>query len=95
MKRHPVTKASSAKHTGDADLYVRPISIKMLVPVSLAFAAVVAVISLSLGNEALLPTGQWTPLRVWGIRVLVLLAAFAAGWQVKRWRTRSEARKPR
>jgi hypothetical protein len=88
MKRHPVKTAPSATNEGDADLYVRPISIKMLVPVSLAVASVVAVISFSLGNEALLPTGQWTPLRVWGIRVLVLLAALAAGWQVKRRRRR-------
>jgi hypothetical protein len=95
MKRHPVKKTSSANDEGDADLYVRPFSIKMLVPVSLAVAAVVAVISFSLGNEALLPAGQWTRLRIWGIRVLVLLAAFAAGWQVKRRRRiRSSARKP-
>jgi hypothetical protein len=46
MKSHPGKKAISAKHGDDADLYVRPFSITLLLLVSLAVAAVVAVIIL-------------------------------------------------
>jgi hypothetical protein len=46
MKSHTGKKAMSAKHDDDADLYVRPFSITLLVLVSLAVAAVVAVIIL-------------------------------------------------
>jgi hypothetical protein len=45
MKTHPVKNVSSAK-PDDADLYVRPFSITLLVLVSLAVAAVVAVVIL-------------------------------------------------
>jgi len=46
MKHHPGKSASSATHNDDADLYVRPFSITLLLVVSLAVAAVVAVIIL-------------------------------------------------
>jgi hypothetical protein len=46
MKHHPGKSAWSAKHDDDADLYVRPFSITLLVLVSVAVAAVVAVIIL-------------------------------------------------
>jgi len=46
MKSHPGKKGMSAKHEDDADLYVRPFSITLLLLVSLAVAAVVAVIIL-------------------------------------------------
>jgi len=46
MKHHPGKSASSARHNDDADLYVRPFSITLLLVVSLAVAAVVAVIIL-------------------------------------------------
>jgi hypothetical protein len=45
MRTHPVKNVSSAKHD-DADLYVRPFSITLLVLVSVAVAAVVAVVIL-------------------------------------------------
>ena len=47
MKSYSERNVSSAKHDDDADLYVRPFSITVLVLVSLAVAAVVAVIILS------------------------------------------------
>jgi hypothetical protein len=46
MKSHPGKKAMSVKHDDDADLYARPFSITLLLLVSLAVAAVVAVIIL-------------------------------------------------
>ena len=46
MKSHPGKKAMSAKHDDNADLYVRPFSITLLLLVSLAVAAIVAVIIL-------------------------------------------------
>jgi len=46
MKDHPGKNAMSAKHDDDANLYVRPFSITLLLLVSLAVAAVVAVIIL-------------------------------------------------
>ena len=46
MNSHKVKNVSSAKHDDDADLYVRPFSITLLLLVSLAVAAVVAVIIL-------------------------------------------------
>jgi hypothetical protein len=89
MKSHPPPKASSSNNDdGDAGLYVRPLSIKILVPVSLGVASVVAVISLYLGNEAVVTAGNGTSLRVWGIRVLVLISASVAGWYVTRRRRR-------
>ena len=42
MKNHPGKNAMSAKHDDDADLYVRPFSITLLLLVSLAVAAAVA-----------------------------------------------------
>ena len=40
MKSHPKPKASSSNNDdGDAGLYVRPLSIKILVPVSLGVAS--------------------------------------------------------
>jgi predicted tellurium resistance membrane protein TerC len=77
-------KASSSNDDDDDGLYVRPISIKILVPVSLAAASIVAVIGLYLGNETVVTPEHLTPLRVWAIRVLVLVTALVAGWQVKR-----------
>jgi hypothetical protein len=41
MKSHPGKEAMSAKRDDDADLYVRPLSITLLLLVSLAVAAVV------------------------------------------------------
>ena len=49
MNSHKVKNVSSAKHDDDADLYVRPFSIKLLVLVSLAVAAGVGLIILLLG----------------------------------------------
>jgi hypothetical protein len=46
MKSHPGKNAMSTKHDNDADLYVRPFSITLLLLVSLAVAAVIAVIIL-------------------------------------------------
>jgi hypothetical protein len=46
MKSSAGKEAMSANHDDDADLYVRPFSITLLVLVSLAVAAVVAVIIL-------------------------------------------------
>jgi hypothetical protein len=46
MKSHPGKEAMSAKHDDDADLYARPFSTTLLLVVSLAVAAVVAVIIL-------------------------------------------------
>jgi hypothetical protein len=46
MKHHPGKHAMSVKHDDDADLYVRPFSITLLVLVSVAVAAIVAVIIL-------------------------------------------------
>ena len=46
MKSHPEEKAMSAKHDDNADLYARPFSITLLVLVSLAVAAGVALIIL-------------------------------------------------
>jgi hypothetical protein len=49
MKSHPGKNVSSTKHDDDADLYVRPFSITLLVLVSLAVAAGVGLIILLLG----------------------------------------------
>jgi hypothetical protein len=46
MTHHPGKHAMSVKHDDDADLYVRPFSITVLLLVSLAVAAIVAVIIL-------------------------------------------------
>jgi hypothetical protein len=46
IKSQSGEQAMSAKHDDDADLYVRPFSITLLLLVSLAVAAVVAVIIL-------------------------------------------------
>lgn len=81
MKRN---KAASPSDDPDAGLYVRPISIRILMPVSLGVGLLVAVTSLYFGNETVLTPEQLTPLRVWAIRVLVLVTALVVGWQVKR-----------
>jgi hypothetical protein len=49
MKSHPGKSGSSAEHDDDADLYARPFSIKLLLVVSLAVAAGVALIILLFG----------------------------------------------
>jgi hypothetical protein len=77
-------KAASSNSDPDAGLYVRPISIKILIPVSLTVVALVALMSLYFGNETVLTPEHLTPLRVWAIRVLVLVTALVVGWQVKR-----------
>ena len=77
-------KASSSNNDDEVGLYVRPISIKILIPVSLAVVSIVAVMSLYLGNETVLTSEHLTPLRVWAIRVLVLVTALVVGWQVNR-----------
>jgi hypothetical protein len=46
MKTDPVKNVSSAKHDDDADLYVQPFSITLLVLVSIAVAAGIAAIIL-------------------------------------------------
>jgi hypothetical protein len=74
---------ASSSDDPDAGLYVRPISIRILLPVGLAAGLLVAVTSLYFGNETVLTPEQLTPVRVWAIRVLVLVTALVAGWQVK------------
>jgi len=75
-------KAASSKSDPDAGLYVRPLSIRILIPVSLAAALLVSAMSLYLGNETVLTPEHLTTLRVWAIRVVMLVAALVVGWQV-------------
>ena len=77
-------KASRSKDDSDGGLYVRPLSIRILIPVSLAIVALVALLSLYLGNETVPTAEHPTPLLVWTIRAVVLLMALAVGWHVTR-----------
>jgi cation transport ATPase len=84
MKSHQPAKASRSQDDSDAGLYVRPLSLRILIPVSLAIAALVAMLSFYLGNETVPTAEHPTPLLAWTIRAVVLLVALAAGWRLTR-----------
>jgi hypothetical protein len=79
-----VSPTKPPSSSSDDRLYVRPVSIRILVAASVAIASLVGVIGLYLGNERLIAAEHLTPLRVWTLRALVLLAALVGGWQVRR-----------